>query len=111
MTAITRRDALMGASAAAVVTGGITAPLAIKAALGGEAGGISTAIQQRYAEWQIARQSLDRALDNLAVVEQRAWAVAKERSIERGWTQKAFRRELGVDAASRLLSRPEYCAS
>ena len=38
---ISRRDALMGATAAAVVTGAITAPLAIqavgvKAALGGE---------------------------------------------------------------------------
>ena len=33
---ISRRDALMGATAAAVVTGAATAPLAIKAALGGE---------------------------------------------------------------------------
>ena len=36
MTSITRRDALRGATAAAVVTGAATAPLAIKAALGGE---------------------------------------------------------------------------
>ncbi len=33
---ISRRDALMGATAAAVVTGTITAPLGIKAALGGD---------------------------------------------------------------------------
>ena len=33
---ISRRDALMGATAAAVVTGAITAPLAIKAALAGD---------------------------------------------------------------------------
>ncbi len=107
MNSITRRDALRGATAAAVVTGALTAPLAIKAAgvkaaLGG---GISAAIQQRYAEWQAARQSFDRALDNLAVVEQRAWAVAKERGIEHGWTQKAFMRELGVDAAHDRESR------
>ena len=36
---ITRRNALRGATAAAVVTGAITAPLAIKAALAGEPGG------------------------------------------------------------------------
>ena len=107
---ISRRNALMGATAAAVVTGALTVPLAIKAAgakaaLAGGPGGISASIQQRYAEWQIARQSLDRALDNLAVVEQRAWAVAKERGIEHGWTQKAFMRELGVDAAHDRESR------
>ena len=32
MTSITRRDALRGATAAAVVTGAATAPLAVKAA-------------------------------------------------------------------------------
>ena len=36
MTAITRRDALMGATAAAAATGLTAAPLAIKAALGGD---------------------------------------------------------------------------
>ena len=41
----------------------------------------------------------------MAVVEQRAWAVAKERGIEHGWTQKAFMRELGVDAAHDRESR------
>ncbi len=36
MTSITRRDALLGATAAAVTTAAITAPLAIKAALAGD---------------------------------------------------------------------------
>ena len=64
---ISRRGALLGASAAVAVAG---VPAVVQA--GETPGDISTAIQQRYAEWQMARQSLYRDLDNLAVVEQRA---------------------------------------
>ncbi len=50
MTDMTRRDALLGATAAAVVTGAITAPLAIKAAgvkaaLGGEPNPLREGVQ------------------------------------------------------------------
>ena len=104
---ISRRDALMGATAAAVVTGAATAPLAmkaagVKAALGGVPRAVQgdSALRQRYAEWKAAHQAFGRVLDDLAKVERKFWPVAKERGIECGTeAYKALGCELGVDAA------------
>ncbi len=95
MTGITRRAALASAGAAVAVAG---APGAV---LGGEpAGAVNAALQQRYDEWEAAYQAFGRALDELAPVEQKVWAAAEERSIDRGTkAYEALKRELGLDAA------------
>ncbi len=95
MTGITRRGALIGAGAAAVVAG---VPGAV---LGDEsAGAVNAALQRRYAEWEAAYEAFDHALDELALVERKHWSLAKERGIERGTeAYEALGRELGVDAA------------
>ena len=100
---ITRRDALMGATAAALTTGAIVAPLAIKAAgvkaaLAGDP--VNAALQRAHAEWERARQAFTDTLDDLASVEERFWATADERSFKHGTrAYDALGRELGVDAA------------
>ena len=98
---ITRRTAL-ATGAAAITTAAITAPLAIKAtgvqaALGGDP--VNTALQHAHAEWERARQAFLDTLDDLALVEKRFWAAAKERGFKHGTrAYEALRRELGVDA-------------
>ncbi len=63
MSNISRRDALMGATAAAVVTGAIAAPLAlksagVKAALGGDTVQADDAhLEALYAEWRAAEDA------------------------------------------------------
>ena len=85
---ISRRGALIGAGAAAVVAG---VPGAVQGDL---------ALRQRYAEWETAFQAFGRVLDDLAEAECKFWPVAKERGIECGTeAYKALGRELGVDAA------------
>ena len=54
MNIISRRDALMGATAAAITTGAITAPLAIKAAGVKEALANDVHIAALYTEWRAA---------------------------------------------------------
>ena len=89
MTGITRRGALLGAGAAAVVAG---APGAVQ--------GEGAMLQRRYAEWEAAYEAFDHALDELAVVERQHWSLAKERGIERETkAYEALGHELGVDAA------------
>ncbi len=64
MTSITRRDALLGATAAAVVTGAITAPLGVKAALAGDP------ILPAFEAYEAARlQAIAMSNHRLAVVE------------------------------------------
>ena len=92
---ITRRGAMLGAGAAAVVAG---VPGAV---MGDEpAGAVNAALQRRYDEWKAAYQAFGRVLDELAPVEQKVWAAAKVRSIESGTkAYEALERELGLDAA------------
>ncbi len=99
---ITRRDAL-ATTAAAITTAAITAPLAIKAAgvqaaLAGEP--VNTALQRAHGEWERARQAFLSTLDDLEVVERKAWDTAKERGFKFGTrAYECLMRELGVDAA------------
>ena len=92
---ISRRHVLTGAGAAVAVAG---LPGAV---LGDEpAGAINAALQQRYDEWEAAYQAFGQVLDELAPVEQKVWAAAKERSIEHGTkAYEALKRELGLDTA------------
>ena len=62
---ISRRDALMGASAAAVVAGAITAPLAIKAALAETADpviGLSVQLCDVWKAWMSAQEAIEETL-------------------------------------------------
>ena len=95
MTAITRRGAMLGATAAVAVDAvpTVVATQAITST-------VNTALRQRYAEWERANQAFDRALDNLEVVENKVWAAAKERGIKHGADAcRALNRELGVEVA------------
>ena len=90
---ITRRNALLGASAA--LAAGLPAPM-----LAAGEPVVNTALQQLCAEWAITYQAFDRALDELALVESKFRAVAKERGIEFGTkAYEALGRECGLDAA------------
>ncbi len=67
MTSITRRDALMGATAAAITTTAITAPLAIKAAgVKAALGGNDAHLERLSAEWQAAESRHRRRHHGLA---------------------------------------------
>ena len=76
---ITRRDALTGATAAVAVA---AVPVTVQA--NETTGVISTAMRERYAEWQTARQVYHGAIDNLGEVETRTRDAAKERGLEFG---------------------------
>ena len=92
---ISRRRAMLGAGAAVAVAG---VPGAV---LGDEpAGAVNAALQQRYDEWEAAYQAFGQVLHDLEPVEQKVWAAAKERSIERGTkAYEALKHEFGLDAA------------
>ena len=69
---ITRRDALLGATAAAAVTGAITAPLAIKAAgvKAALAGATEDPLVSLWRERQRLRAQLDRLSDQCTAIEE-----------------------------------------
>jgi len=78
---ITRRDALLGATAAAVVTGAATAPLAIKAA------GVQAALGDNYADLEALRL---------------AWRAAEQRSFDADDAEEEAEGSAGQGMARRL---------
>ncbi len=71
---ISRRDALMGATAAAVVTGAATIPLAIKAASVKAALGGDAHLERLHAEWRAAETRL---VDATAIADETTFAARR----------------------------------
>ena len=98
---ITRRNAITGAATIATVA---AIPVTVQASE--TTGAISTAIRQRYAEWQTARKVFHGAIDNLGDVETRTRDALIARGLEFGTEDYwgAWHKS-GVDAASDMESR------
>ncbi len=109
---ISRRDALMGATAAAVVTGTTAAPLAIKAAgveaalAGDPAIGLSDQLRATWTAWCSAMDAHEDACHRAGLTIFESREVHREHGIEPLWQEVEHRKARFWDLQARLLDTP-----